>query len=357
GVSIPFDPGQDRMVWKHTVNGDLQQKEAYAFKMQQFNVLDWTNFIWSKDIPPSKSMMVWRLMHDKIPTDDNLMVRGCCIPSMCSLCNNQLNSLGDMWKLCESNWSPQSKVTITAAVVNLLNIIWWVRNQARFNDKLCPWRSALAMIVSNAALSGNNTSKRASNSMKDFSFLKLFDISIHQPKSTLLKEIIWKPPLLNWFKCNVDGTSNSLGAAACGGVFRDHADDFVFAFAQPLGFETPFFAERFGAILAIELAYSKGWLNLWLETDSLLVVSAFNNATKPVAWPLSNRWKNAMLMVSQMNCVVTHIYREGNDVADLIARHGLTLGNFVDWIVPPLFILDCIDHNKLGLPRFRVCNS
>jgi hypothetical protein len=28
-------------------------------------------------------------MYDKIPTDENLMIRGCYLPSMCSICKNQ----------------------------------------------------------------------------------------------------------------------------------------------------------------------------------------------------------------------------------------------------------------------------
>jgi hypothetical protein len=90
-------------------------------------------------------------MHDKMPTDENLMARGCAIPSMCNLCNSHLESsfhlffechhaiklwswlagclnftlqfysMDDIWKLCDLNWPPQSKVTITAAIIHLLN--------------------------------------------------------------------------------------------------------------------------------------------------------------------------------------------------------------------------------------------
>jgi hypothetical protein len=65
----------------------------------------------------------------------------------------------DMWNLCDLNWSPQGKVTITVAIINLLNFIWFVRNQARFNNKIISWKSAISMIISNTSLSGNNTKK------------------------------------------------------------------------------------------------------------------------------------------------------------------------------------------------------
>jgi hypothetical protein len=120
------------------------------------------------------------------------------------------------------NWSPQSKITIIAAIINLLNIIWFVRNQARFNNKIISWNSAISLIIANISLSGNNTCKASSNSIRDFVFLKLFRISIHHPKPSFLKEIIWQPQLFSWKKCNIDGAScGNPGFASCGGVYRD----------------------------------------------------------------------------------------------------------------------------------------
>jgi ribonuclease HI len=63
---------------------------------------------------------------------------------------------------------------------------------------------------------------------------------------------------LNWIKCNTDGASNgNPGIASCGGIFRDHNANFVYAFAEPLGREIAFFAELCGALKAIELAFEK----------------------------------------------------------------------------------------------------
>ncbi|GAU31934.1 hypothetical protein TSUD_288680 [Trifolium subterraneum] len=248
-----MEPSRDSLLWKHTDSGDLQGKDAYLFKMQQFQDLNWANYIWSCDIPPSKSILVWRLMHGKVPTDDNLMIRGCSIPSMCNLRNKhvessfhifvecayavrlwswfagcinlvlQFNYVEDMWKLCDLNWSPQYKITINAAIVNLINTLWLARNQARFNNKFIPWRSAISLIIANTALTGNNTCKSSSNSIRDFTFLKMFSITIHHPKTPVLRKIIWMPPLLNWFKCNTYGASSgNPGNVSCGGVFRDH---------------------------------------------------------------------------------------------------------------------------------------
>jgi ribonuclease HI len=149
----------------------------------------------------------------------------------------------------------------------------------------------------------------------------------------------------------------SSGNASCGGIFRDHEAEFVYGFAEPLTASNAFIAEICGFMRAIEIAYQKSWNHLWIETDSLLVVSAFNHPGKPVAWSLRNRWKNAIFMASHMHIIVTHIYREGNQVADLLANYGLAIPSIILWDFAPLFIRDCIVRNKQGIPNFTLCLS
>jgi hypothetical protein len=149
-----------------------------------------------------------------------------------------------------------------------------MRNKARFNDINTTWMAAISMIIFSTAMSGNNTKKLASNSIHDFTFLNCFKIQIHQPKTTFTKEVYWHPPLMNWFKCNIDGASNgNPGNAACGGIFRNHNADFIYGFADPLGVTNAYIAEMCGAMRAIEIAYHNQWNNLWLESDSTTVVA------------------------------------------------------------------------------------
>jgi hypothetical protein len=132
-VSIPLEPDQDHLIWKLSDSGDLSLKAAHLFKMQNCHDVHWAKLIWNTAIPPSKSLLVWRLMYDKIPTDENLLIRGCYLPSMCSICKTQVEttfhiffecgfavktwswlagclniviqftSMQDIWKLCDLN--------------------------------------------------------------------------------------------------------------------------------------------------------------------------------------------------------------------------------------------------------------
>lgn len=78
---------------------------------------------------------------------------------------------------------------------------------------------------------------------------------------TILQSL--EPPLQGWVKCNTDGfAKGSLGFASYGGIFRDHSTNSLGCFSQNLGVNNSFFGKIMGAILAIEIAFNKGWLNL-----------------------------------------------------------------------------------------------
>lgn len=149
----------------------MSLKEAYFHKSHPGQRIHWANNIWSPDIPPSKSMMVWRFMHDRLPTDEKMKERGNNMVSMCTNCksaeetsthlflycsfaaklwswlssilNFPLNFIkaSDIWKLCDRRWTPQCKIAIT-------DNIWYARNQASFQNKTIHWKFAINLILS-----------------------------------------------------------------------------------------------------------------------------------------------------------------------------------------------------------------
>jgi hypothetical protein len=254
-IHIPLEDKPDSLVWRLANSGDLSLKAVFFFKSYSSPQLHWAKSIWSNDIPPSKFVVALRLMHDKLPTYLSLMSRGCCLPSICNLYLNcqestfhlffecpfavhiwswfvttiglklHFHSIEDIWKTCDRNWNHQCKVVIAASLVNIISIIWFVRNQKRFNGKSIHWKSSIAMIIANVSLSGNITNKICNSSMTDFAILKRFKINIHPPNAPTIKEVLWCHPLVNWIKCNTDGATNSI-STAYGGIFRNRLSDF-----------------------------------------------------------------------------------------------------------------------------------
>jgi ribonuclease HI len=156
--------------------------------------------------------------------------------------------------------------------------------------------------------------------------------------SRTLREVIWQPPPHQWIKCNIDGALTS-NASAYAGLFRKNNADFICAFASNLNISSAFSVELCGFMTAVEIAAARGWNNLWIETDSELVVMAYKEV-KSVPWSLSNRWYNFLSRTSIMHFIVSHIYREGNHNADDLAKIGLNLNRLTIWKDVPLEIRD-----------------
>lgn len=89
--------------------------------------------------------------------------------------------------------------------------------------------------------------------MFDFAILKKFNVCIHPPNAPKIIEVLWNPPILNWIKCNTNGSTTNT-ASACGDIFRNNDAKFMLCFAENTGIENAFYAELDGVMRAIELA-------------------------------------------------------------------------------------------------------
>ncbi|CAJ2657526.1 unnamed protein product [Trifolium pratense] len=155
-------------------------------------------------------------------------------------------------------------------------------------------------------LSGTTETKEDLKITRLITTLQAFHVKFKYANAPVIKEVLWQPPVFNWIKCNCDGSS--------------------------IGISSSLHDELIGAMTAVEIAHSKGWINLWIETDSMLVVLAFKSS-KVVRWTLRNRWDNCLYLLSSMSLLVTHIYREGNHCADKLANLGLSLHSKAWWTV------------------------
>jgi hypothetical protein len=220
-VTIPLQDKEDKLFWKHSHDGDLSLKESYSFHCNSGQIMHWTKFIWNVSIPPSKSIIAWRSLHHKLPTDANLALRGCHLPSMCSLCdaaiettdhlflscryvlniwgwlgsclnaNCSFTSLDEALKLRISSWSPLYKLVVAAAMVNCVYFIWYARNQVRFNDKKIHWKSIINLIIATVSLSGNSSCLKAYSDISKFVLLQKFHVKMKFGTAPKIKEVIW----------------------------------------------------------------------------------------------------------------------------------------------------------------------
>ncbi|XP_057787577.1 uncharacterized protein LOC131004845 [Salvia miltiorrhiza] len=96
----------------------------------------------------------------------------------------------------------------------------------------------------------------------------------------------WWPPPIQWIKVNTDGSA--LGAtrkiAAGGGVFRDNFSWVRGCFHIKGGIGFAFEAELLTVITAVQIAYSRNWRHLWIESDSTYIVNLMQSRSLDVLW-------------------------------------------------------------------------
>ncbi|XP_058749874.1 uncharacterized protein LOC131622872 [Vicia villosa] len=249
-ISIPDMDVPDALVWKKSTNGMLSIKEAYKEIIKPCPSAVWSNFPWDIDSPPSHSMLVWRLMHNKVPTDDNLQLRGFSFPSVCSLCLSStesskhlffdcsyvrhiwnwldsimllsfsINGIEDCKRALHHSWSAQVKAVVNACIVGIIYNIWNARNMARFDDVHTHWKTVISQLAGMIKVIGNNTKRCSNTDITSFSLLKRLDIKINPRTDRSLVSVVWSPPSRGWLKCNVDGVaSEPLGIRRVAGFF------------------------------------------------------------------------------------------------------------------------------------------
>lgn len=100
---------------------------------------------------------------------------------------------------------------------------------------------------------------------------------------------------------------------------------------MPLGIQTALFAEIMGFIKAIEIAVVKNWFPLWIETDSTALFHKVRTRSEDVPRVLKVRWRKCMNIIFSKRFKISHIFREGNGVANAMANVGLHLSDFTWW--------------------------
>ncbi|XP_057803476.1 uncharacterized protein LOC131018785 [Salvia miltiorrhiza] len=133
----------------------------------------------------------------------------------------------------------------------------------------------------------------------DYSMIRAIVVSSRVAASPKVINVYWWPPIDDWIKVNTDGSAlGAPGKITAGAFFRDKWSWVRGCFHIKGGIGFAFKAKLLAIITAIGIAHSRGWTKLWVEADSSYVVSLLETHSKQIS----------------------HIYREGNQAADLMAN-------------------------------------
>ncbi|KAK6115002.1 hypothetical protein DH2020_007271 [Rehmannia glutinosa] len=217
-------------------------------------------------------------------------------------------------------------------------------------DKRFSHRRIVAQII---------LSLQASSSLSwrgDFSAGRKLGIRVKQGQhcTTRCIKVTWRVPDMGWFKLNIDGASRgNPGLAGCGGVIRDTQATIIAGFSTFIDVASNVQAELRAILLGLELCQSLHLENIWIETDSLTSIQLLANPP-PFSWVFQDVVLRIQWLMSQLRVKISHIYREGNAVADFLANMAIDkcLDSIFDNVSFPkqAACLASLDY----LPSFRV---
>ncbi|KAJ4975762.1 hypothetical protein NE237_000868 [Protea cynaroides] len=133
----------------------------------------------------------------------------------------------------------------------------------------------------------------------------------------------WRKPDIGWTKLNFDGSKSKTGMGSIGGVFRNHKAEFLLGYAESIGKTTSMEAELEALRRGLELVLENGWYDVWLEGDAKSLIDIITQRKSFRSDEVQKNVRHINLIIPELNnCIMTHIYREGNRAADKLAQMG-----------------------------------
>lgn len=225
-IILPSADIEDKLCWVASMDGELNSKIAYKTMIGSGPQIHWDKLLWNSYIPPSRSFITWRLLHNRLPTDDNLRKRGCFIVSICCFCLKSEESSQHLFFTCPVTtqlWDWLGKGTgqaldcssclnllmgrvgtgsklvqqiLNSAIVHTLWVIWIERNQRYFCSKKQAMSTLFNNILAEVRVSYSLSLATGNSSMQDYKVAKLFSIPFKVKRVNPSQEIIWNISLI-----------------------------------------------------------------------------------------------------------------------------------------------------------------
>lgn len=142
-----------------------------------------------------------------------------------------------------------------------------------------------------------------------------------------IEKVIYEFPLEGWIKVNTDGACRgNPGRSAIGFCLRDEAGDLRYAQGLEITEGSNNEAEAIAIMEALKLCKALNYTQIWLQTDSMLLENIIMGSWKP-PWCIVDQVEGILRLKEECNIRMSHIFREGNKLADHLANYALDVGN------------------------------
>ncbi|KAL6570167.1 hypothetical protein OROMI_014681 [Orobanche minor] len=318
--SYPTTPLANEPSWILSANGNFSFKTAWDLIRKKKPVHNILRQCWNAFIKPTISLFMVRLVNKWIPTPDGLLRRGIYATNFCYCCNDDENI---PHLFIHGNDKRVDNIPFTAKRVceRIWNYIDTFNHKVYFKNKIF-WKGA-------AHRAGAKPAPRP--------FFRCCPVR-------------WIRPQAGWWKLNTDGEARgNPGEAAAGGIIRDHQGMPLITFSEFHGERTNNFAELYAIWRGLEYCVDQRFVKVWVETDSKIALHLIEQSS-------SSHWQTKAIIskirafCDSIEIRFSHIFREGNAVADWLANQGCDQKNFT------LHDISCISGKPLGLIKLdKMC--
>lgn len=95
--SIRWGIHPGRIRWLGHSSGDFTANAFLKTHLTNHPVLKWAVFIWQNWFPPNTAVIIWKLFHGRLSTDDNIKRIGIPISSICHCCRNNEETMDHLF--------------------------------------------------------------------------------------------------------------------------------------------------------------------------------------------------------------------------------------------------------------------
>lgn len=230
--------------------------------------------------------------------------------------------------------------------------LWSARNLAKYEGKYISKSTILHNIITQAKSVCELSDLKEEHHSKKL-ILSQFGIKGGSSKNPILKIVKWLCPPWPLLKLNTDGASKNPEISGGGGIVRDFKGDVLIAFSHFYGAANSIIAEARALLDGIYYLKLVSPQPTGIECDSKILVQAINSqACYP--WTITPYVREIKALLSPRD-TVTHVFREANVAADLLASHACSkkCNSFFFYHELPPNVKGAAQLDKLGVPSIR----
>ncbi|XP_075503965.1 uncharacterized protein LOC142541291 [Primulina tabacum] len=377
----PIAFGQpDLALWIHSSDGAFSIRSAWELVRLRDPVSDILTPCWGRWLRPTMSFFLWRFWHQWLPLDDMLQRRGFELASRCQCCDMsetfthvfidgpiaryvwhffgaifrvRIPCTGDLrlflsaWKR-NLHWAPGGHVKEFLPFI-VLWFLWMARNDAKHRQLRISGETVKSQILSYLRLAHAAFIVKPKHWLGAFEAARSLGIFVAFQRTHRLAIVRWLCPPPGCFKLNVDGSSRgNPGESSVGGVVRDSSGRVVLSFSEFIGVGTNVRAELWAVWRGLLICSDLGLFPLWVETDSQISLQILRS--RRCHWDLHHTVTRILFLLRGRAVHFSHIFREGNSVADALAARAHTIRVLSLWSA--LFLWIWVDSRTFSIAAF-----